>query len=118
MNVTFVLPIHTLLSPNVTRDRHWIYRKRHTDAVAWQVRDAIGRKPPTPMDPAVVKITRFAPRHFDRDNLYASCKAVIDALKTNGIIVDDSAKHIDLTVTQEKCKRKDARVEVIVEIKK
>lgn len=43
---------------------------------------------------------------FDPDNLYSAAKVPLDALKGMGCLVDDSGKHIELSVTQEKSKLK------------
>lgn len=53
-----------------------------------------------------VHITRHSSgKEMDPDNLYASCKFVLDALVRGRIIVDDSPEHITLTVSHEKAKR-------------
>lgn len=49
---------------------------------------------------AKVSIERFGSKLLDGDNLVGGCKNLIDCLKALGIIVDDSPKHIDLTVSQ------------------
>ena len=47
-----------------------------------------------------VSIVSFRRRGVDPDNL--CCKWVVDALRYSGIIQDDTAKHIELQVRQEK----------------
>lgn len=64
---------------------------------------------PVPMNikqKMAVKITLCHARLFDKDNSYASCKPVLDALKAWNLIWDDSAEYLDLTVGQEKCPHK------------
>jgi Holliday junction resolvase RusA-like endonuclease len=53
----------------------------------------------------MLKITRFygyRKRAFDLDNLYGSVKLLVDAMRGLEIIQEDTPKHIDLTVEQEK----------------
>lgn len=37
---------------------------------------------------------------MDRDNLFGSAKSLVDGLRDNGLIADDSPDHITLTVEQ------------------
>lgn len=48
-----------------------------------------------------VGIHQARKRVMDQDNLVASCKVVLDVLKCNGLIKDDSPKWCNLVVTQE-----------------
>ena len=62
-----------------------------------------------------LKITRFygyRKRAFDKDNLYGSSKLLVDALRDFKIIPDDTPKHINLTVTQEKSPTTETFVEI------
>jgi Holliday junction resolvase RusA-like endonuclease len=64
---------------------------------------------------AVVEITRYGVRQLDRDNLYASMKIPIDALRGAGVIENDTEDHITLTVTQERVTSwKDQRVVISI----
>lgn len=49
----------------------------------------------------VVSVTRCSTRSLDEDNLYGSCKAVIDHLRYSGLIPEDSQEAISLTCHQE-----------------
>ena len=49
---------------------------------------------------AKVTIERHGGRTLDRDNLAGGMKALIDGLKDNGLIRDDSPAHIDLHLFQ------------------
>jgi Holliday junction resolvase RusA-like endonuclease len=40
-------------------------------------------------------------RRFDKDNLYASCKLIIDALRKLSLIYNDSPKWLDLDIQQD-----------------
>jgi len=63
----------------------------------------------------VVRIKSFRRRLLDRDNLWGGCKIFIDCLKELNLIKDDSEKHIDLIVTQEKVmSQKEERTEIEV----
>ena len=62
-----------------------------------------------------LKITRFygyRKRALDKDNLYGACKPLIDAIRGYKIIPDDTPKHIDLYVEQEKSPNKTTFVEI------
>ena len=66
-----------------------------------------------PIPRARVRVQRYSSGTLDPDNLAASCKGLLDVLcrvsTTHpyglGFIEDDSPDHIELIVTQEKCKR-------------
>jgi len=47
-----------------------------------------------------VLIYSFRKREMDRDNIWASHKQLLDAIKDLGLIWDDSEKYIDLTILQ------------------
>jgi Holliday junction resolvase RusA-like endonuclease len=47
-----------------------------------------------------VRIWQTRKRQMDPDNLTASCKVILDALKHHGLIKDDSPKWISLVVNQ------------------
>ncbi len=57
--------------------------------------------------PCVI-VTRCSCGHLDRDNLQASVKPIVDALRYAGHIAGDTERHIDLYVFQKKVKRKEA----------
>ena len=76
-------------------------------------------------NPVSVNIVRefgYRKRDYDTDNLYASVKPVLDALKTPrgrmrrglSVIVEDNPKWCQLTVTQRKSKDKKTRILVEV----
>lgn len=62
---------------------------------------------PSATRPSVI-ITRCSSGHLDRDNLYSSTKAIVDALRYAGYIAGDTEQHIDLHVFQKKVPRKEA----------
>lgn len=64
-----------------------------------------------------VEIEIHHSRTDDRDNLWGRAKLVLDAMKYKkgaGIIWDDDEKHLELAVTQVKCKRAEAKTVVRV----
>lgn len=61
-----------------------------------------------------VRITRFASRMLDKDNLYGGAKPICDALRYAGYIKDDDPNSIELIVRQSKCTRK--QVGTLIEI--
>lgn len=93
------------LSPNRLRGAHWAKKKRIADY--WK---SLVRSQAMPSyvweERKSVKITLWHSRLYDKDNAYASCKPVIDALKWWNHIVDDSAEWMELTVEQAKCPHK------------
>lgn len=89
-------------SPNRWNGHHWsVYRKsrqlwnRH---IGWALAEA-GHTPQR-WPRSRVRIVRQSARTLDKDNAYASCKPVIDALRSNWLILDDSPDHLELTVEQ------------------
>lgn len=58
-----------------------------------------------------MKVTRYAPRPLDYDNMAGGLKFLIDALVSCGIIDDDNPSVVQsLTLAQEKVHKKDARM--------
>ena len=58
-----------------------------------------------------VQIIIHHSRLFDPDNMVSCAKVPLDAAKYLGIISDDSHRCIELEVSQEKSKRREARTE-------
>jgi Holliday junction resolvase RusA-like endonuclease len=79
---------------------HWASRHRYN--LRWQalVRSAIDNTHKTPKEKQMVTISQMRKRKLDPDNLYASCKPVLDALAAWGLIKDDSSEHIELRCAQ------------------
>lgn len=94
-------------SPNYFRGKHW--RHRHRDSKMWNdeiyyaVHQARAHRDP-PYERAQINIHRRSLGELDPDNLMGSVKPVIDALRYAKVLVDDSAQHIKLTVTQSRGK--------------
>lgn len=101
------------MSLNVRDRLHWGAKKRYRDKLAQEVMVAIGGPryfPRPPLERARVEVTRYSHKRLDRDNLFASGKALCDVLCAKsathpaglGIIVDDDEGHCDLVCVQDK----------------
>lgn len=78
-----------------------IRRSRYNRYWRGLVRAAIRNDHRTPRGKQIIHISQMRPRRFeDRDNLYGSCKPILDALVHWGLIRDDSEKYIDLRPVQ------------------
>lgn len=78
---------------------HWAARHKYFQRWAWLIR--VHCLPPDmPIDPATVNVIQHRKRKLDEDNLWASCKPILDGLRANGIIADDSPDHCKLIVWQ------------------
>jgi hypothetical protein len=108
--IQFVLPF-ALESLNVRDRKHWARRSRDKRDISLEVMAAIGgpRHFPRPAwARSKITVVRSSAGRLDRDNLYASTKALLDVLCARsprhptglGIIEDDSEAHIDLIVKQ------------------
>jgi hypothetical protein len=90
---------------------HWTKRRKYFLKWAWLVAayaECDGHpndwerlpRASRPIDPAAVRIVQYRKRLLDIDNLYASCKPILDALVKCGLIKDDSPDHCKLSVFQ------------------
>ena len=113
--IIFQLPF-ALPSLNVRDRQHWAAKQREKAKMATAVMVAIGGpryRPSEPLQRARVQVQRYSAGTLDQDNLVASCKGLLDVLcrasTTHpyglGFIEDDSPAHLELIVTQAKCKR-------------
>jgi hypothetical protein len=59
-----------------------------------------------------VVVCRRGSRLIDCDNLAGGCKAIIDALRYEGLLADDNPESVDLEFRQEKVKRGDMGTEI------
>ena len=93
---------------------HWADRRKLKDDWQWLLlAERAKGNFPKHQTKLKITITRFSPKLLDTDNLYGSCKIVLDAMKAVGILVDDSPSHIDLICSQAKGK---SRTQIKVEI--
>jgi len=101
-------------SPNRILGKHWSVKAGEKNAWVLLVRGQVLPKPVQKFR-CRVAIRLFHPRQYDKDNLYASVKPVVDALKHWRLIRDDSSEWLDLDVQQEKCPKKFQRTEIYIE---
>ena len=60
-----------------------------------------------------IKIRRFGKRILDIDNYIGGCKPLIDAIKEEGIIKDDSPKYCNISFLSQEIDLKNPRTEII-----
>ena len=96
-------------SLNIMRGKHW----STLVMVAKSERKLFGT---TPAQKAQVKITREGYRQLDTDNFVGGLKCIIDSLREQHLIVDDSPDHITLVSEQVKIP-KSAYPRTLIEIK-
>ena len=91
-------------------------KKRERDRWHWLVRKAIGRRREIrPIECCEVTVHRCGPRPLDWDNMGGGLKFLIDALKSNKIVLDDNKKVIQrLHLEQPKVPGREAKT--VVEI--
>ena len=88
-------------SLNVQMRWHWGLRRAYSEQWQWYLRtnkllwQELSVK-------AKVKITLMHSRLYDKDNAYGACKVLVDAMKKQRLIVDDTAEWLDLEVQQGK----------------
>jgi hypothetical protein len=89
-------------SPNKYVRAHWTTYQRLKQKWHWLILEALqhGGKPETALRKARVTIVRYGMKKLDRDNLYGSCKPILDALRAHRVIVDDDDEHLELLVQQ------------------
>jgi len=88
---------------------HWSRRHALRNKWAWLVRAArLEAKlfPTQPLQKAKLTIERWGPKRLDHDNYVAGCKGMIDSLRVEGFIVDDSPGHIEARYIQHIGKRR------------
>jgi Holliday junction resolvase RusA-like endonuclease len=74
--------------------------------------EALGLPQPLARAHVVVTFIYHSRRHVqDRDNLYARCKCLVDALK-GLLLVDDDPAHLELVVRQQLGKERGVRITI------
>jgi len=84
-------------SLNKTLGGHWTRQLKHRRRWQWLTRAAIRRAQifiPPKWPRAKIRIERYGQRILDADNVRGGAKALIDALKYEEIIADDSPANI------------------------
>lgn len=99
--IELTIPVPTP-SLNRTHGSHWSHYTKVRKAWREEVWAAsVNAKCGRPQYPrSSLTIERYGKRMLDPDNFSGGLKAVIDALKLAGLILDDSTQHITLTATQ------------------
>lgn len=94
-------------SLNTLLRKHWGRDRRVKQKWHWLIYQALGlsgayrrMRTRTPFARAHVKITRYSPRRLDEDNAIGGSKHLIDALKSCGVLVDDTPQHLVLELQQ------------------
>ena len=107
------------LTPSENVYQRWHWRKRQKAAERWRnmvwawihINSYVRLEPPEQKMKAT--ITSYRAKLCDEDNL--NMKALIDALKKNLLIRDDSPNWLVLEVKQEKCKRAEQKTVIELE---
>ena len=103
-----------LLGANQLNKLHWSKRHRiakRLKTTIWALSQ--GKRPHKPLDHAHITITSHRKALLDPDNLVAGCKPYIDALVTNGVVIDDKPGNVSLKIRQVHSKQ-GYRVEIAV----
>ena len=114
----FKVLLEVLDLPRLPNAMGWGNLNRYFEQKKWVRKIAqagIGKAPQEPLKKARVTVTRFSSKAPDTDNLFASLKPVVDALKTNKFIEDDSPEHVALKAAWEKAKRYEKRITILIE---
>lgn len=83
----------------IGNSRNFNYYRKEKQKWHWLIKAAIKEKPPKPIDKAIVHIKYYFPDNRRRDPDNYSGKMILDPLVREGIIADDSFKHIRLVLS-------------------
>jgi hypothetical protein len=113
--VTLSLPFAT---PSQNTYQRWHFRKQasYLAQVQMVIRSELNRQglygQQTTARKASVVIRRYSSGSLDYGNLVGGCKPLLDALRYEGLIHDDSVRWLDDRYEQHEAKRGEARTEV------
>jgi hypothetical protein len=111
-----VLTFPATPSQNTYQRAHWAQQARLLDETRWLIRSQLRAAGvwfvDLPERRVTVTIRRYSPGRLDRGNFIGGCKALLDALRHEGVIVDDSEAWLDDHYEQHECKRGESRTEV------
>lgn len=103
------------VSNNQLLKLHWAKRGRIRRDFHYAVLDALdepGLIADYTKGKKAVVIHLFLPRRFDPDNAAGGCKPLIDAMKSEGLLPNDSPRWISLTIEQHISKDRHIEVEI------
>lgn len=89
-------------SLNEWQRMHWREQYRLKETFRWLLASALNKQPkiPNACGRRKLVIERHGKKAMDLDNLAAGCKALIDCVKEQRLIQDDSPAHCDLEFRQ------------------
>lgn len=98
------VPMHgRKLMAGKTWRAQWVKKKNEQDEWRWWIRKELaGKRPSGPLSGVRVEVTIYR-KVFDKDpdNLVYSLKPLLDALVAEGVIMDDSEKHITIGIPRQ-----------------
>jgi Holliday junction resolvase RusA-like endonuclease len=106
---------HVPPSLNKVLRMHWSAKRDLRDNWTLLVRSQLDGAYLKPMVKMRVTITLWHSRIYDKDNAFGACKVVVDALKHNKLIFDDSQEYLELHVEQVKCPHKERKTVIDLE---
>ncbi|MBN1253973.1 MAG: hypothetical protein JXA50_01700 [Deltaproteobacteria bacterium] len=119
--IQLYLPKVPMRSRLLVKGRTWRaqWAKKKREQQDWQllIRSKIGaQKPEKPLSGVVIETTIYRrDEERDADNLLYACKALWDALKAEGIIFDDSSRHVAIKIPKQiKVTRADEEMTIVV----
>lgn len=83
--------------------KHWTHLyslRKHWSMLVWVAKNEARVRDPEPLPWARVKIIRVGRRNLDTDNFVGGLKCLIDGLREQRLIVDDSPDHLELVTEQ------------------
>lgn len=116
--ITLTLP-HATPSQNVYQRYHWHRQHKLLNSYRMLIRAGLnklglfGAAPPEHR--VSVTIRRYCAGHLDRGNFIGGCKPLLDALKHEGVIRDDTETWLDDRYEQHEARRCEARTEIEID---
>lgn len=105
-------PIRSL---NQLLRQHWATRRKHLEDWEWAIKAAFNGLPPRAKGRMRVRITSYRTKFLDKDNLIGGAKPLVDALRNQGLIKDDSPQHVEIEYHQIKVRGDHAKTVVELE---